>query len=132
MVRRLRTEDLPAVNKTLMEMVSQASGKRKEKLLEFYKYILHHQDGLLDLEQRGYALHCSSMGVIECNVDKLVVHRMKGRGCCWRLHGIRAMLALCRNCDQLKYHAYQYLPVQTPKNNVRRLFNVEVEYSEAL
>jgi hypothetical protein len=53
-----------------------------------------HQDGLLDLECRGYSLPVH-LGAIEGNVDKLVVHRMKGTDCSWRLPGVRAMLALC-------------------------------------
>jgi hypothetical protein len=72
------------------------------------------------------------LGGIEGNVDKLVVHRMKGHGCSWRLRGIRAMLALCRNCEQLKLHAYHYLPTQVPKKKYHCLTNLEVEYSEAL
>ena len=72
------------------------------------------------------------LGGIEGNVDKLVVHRMKGRGCSWRLPGLRAMLALCRNCEQLKLHAYRYLPTQVPDKNYHRLPNLEVEYSEAI
>ena len=106
--------------------------KAKRELLEdFYKYVHNNQDGLLDLNCRGYP-HPVVLGGIEGNVDKLVVHRMKGRGCSWRLRGIRAMLALCRNCDQLKLHAYHYLPTQSPKKDYHCLPNLEVEYSEAL
>jgi len=32
----------------------------------------------------------------------------------------------------LKLHAYQYLPVETPKKGYHCLPNLEVEYSEAL
>ena len=72
------------------------------------------------------------LGAIEGNVDKLVVHRMKGRGCSWRLRGLRAMLALCRNSDALKHHSYQYLPLSVPNKSVHRVQNLDVEYSEVL
>ena len=42
------------------------------------------------------------------------------------------MLALCRNCDQLKLHAYHYLPTQAPEKIYHRSPNLEVEYSEAV
>lgn len=42
------------------------------------------------------------------------------------------MLVLCRNCDQLKLHAYHYLPTQAPEKIIHCLSKLEVEYSEAL
>jgi hypothetical protein len=131
MVTRLRREGFTAIQDELRKQIEQAEGKKKDKLKDFYKYVCHNQDGLLDLEQRGFT-HPACLGGIEGNVDKLVVHRMKGRGCSWRLRGLRAMLALCRNCDQLKLHAYHYLPTQAPEKIIHRLPNLEVEYSEAL
>jgi hypothetical protein len=131
MVTRLRREGFAAVNNELRELIEQAEGKKKDKLKDFYRYVGNNQDGLLDLEMRRFT-HPACLGGIEGNVDKLVVHRMKGRGCSWRLPGLRAMLALCRNCDQLKLHAYHYLPTQVPEKIIHRLPNQEVEYSEAL
>jgi hypothetical protein len=131
MVTRLRREGFDAIHAELRKQIEQAEGKRKDKLKDFYKYVCNNQDGLLDLEQRRFTLP-ASLGGIEGNVDKLVVHRMKGRGCSWRLPGLRAMLALCRNCNQLKLHAYHYLPTQAPEKIIRRLPNLEVEYSEAI
>jgi hypothetical protein len=131
MVTRLRREGFAAVHDELRKQIEQAEGKKKDKLNDFYKYVCHNQDGLLDLEQRRFT-HPACLGGIEGNVDKLVVHRMKGRGCSWRLRGLRAMLALCRNCDQLKLHAYHYLPTQAPKKTYHRSPNLEVEYSEAI
>jgi hypothetical protein len=131
MVTRLRQEGFAAVQHDLRKMIDQAEGRKRELLEDFYKYVHNNQDGLLDLKYRGYS-HPVVLGGIEGNVDKLVVHRMKGRGCSWRFRGIRAMLALCRNCDQLKLHAYQYLPTQIPKKEYHCLPNLEVEYSEAL
>jgi len=86
---------------------------------------------LLDLEHRGVDLP-AYLGGIEGNVDKLVVHRMKGRGCSWRLRGLRAMLALCRNCEALKQHSYRYLPLAVPTKSVHRVQKLDVEYSEVL
>jgi len=131
MVTRLRREGFAAVHDELRKQIEQAEGKKKDKLKDFYKYVCNNQDGLLDLEQRRFT-HPACLGGIEGNVDKLVVHRMKGRGCSWRLRGLRAMLALCRNCDQLKLHTYHYLPTQAPEKIIHRLPNLEVEYSEAL
>jgi len=131
MVTRLRREGFAAVQDELRKLIEQAEGKKKDKLKDFYKYVCHNQDGLLDLEMRRFT-HPACLGGIEGNVDKLVVHRMKGRGCSWRLPGLRAMLALCRNCDQLKLHAYHYLPTQAPEKIIHRSPNLEVEYSEAL
>lgn len=131
MVTRLRREGFSAVYAELREQIEQAGGKQKDKLKDFYKYVCNNQDGLLDLEQRRFT-HPACLGGIEGNVDKLVVHRMKGRGCSWRLRGLRAMLALCRNCDQLKLHAYHYLATQAPEKIIHRLPNLEVEYPEAL
>jgi hypothetical protein len=131
MVTRLRREGFAAVHDELRNLIEQAEGKKKDKLNDFYKYVCHNQDGLLDLDQRRLT-HPACLGGIEGNVDKLVVHRMKGRGCSWRLRGLRAMLALSRNCDQLKLHAYHYLPTQAPDKIIHRSPNLEVEYSEAL
>jgi hypothetical protein len=131
MVTRLRREGFAAVNDELRKLIEQAEGKKKDKLKDFYRYVGNNQDGLLDLDQRGITCP-ANLGGIEGNVDKLVVHRMKGRGCSWRLPGLRAMLALCRNCNQLKLHAYHYLPTQAPEKIAHRLSNQEVEYSEAL
>jgi hypothetical protein len=58
------------------------------------------------------------------------VHRMKGRGCSWRLPGVRAMLALCRNADQLRSYAYRYLPLQTPPRRYHTTQVLDVQYSE--
>lgn len=131
MVTRLRREGFVAVQDELRKQIDQTEGKQKDRLKDFYKYVRNNQDGLLDLDQRGFT-QPACLGAIEGNVDKLVVHRMKGRGCSWRLPGLRAMLALCRNCDQLKLHAYHYLPTQVPEKTIHRLPNLEVEYSEAL
>jgi hypothetical protein len=131
MVTRLRREGFAAVHDELKKLIEQAEGKKKDKLKDFYRYVCNNQDGLLDLEMRRFT-HPACLGGIEGNVDKLVVHRMKGRGCSWRFRGLRAMLALCRNCDQLKLHAYHYLPTQAPEKIYHPSHNLEVEYSEAL
>lgn len=120
MVKKLRQQGFTAVSQELRQWVEQASGKRKEKLEQFYQYIDYQQDGLLDLSQRGYSRELGSLGAIEGNVDKLVIHRMKGRGCCWKLRGARAMLALCQHKETLKHLAFQYLPLEPPKKPDRR------------
>jgi hypothetical protein len=128
-VTRLRHEGFKAVAPELKQHIQQAEGNQQKLLLDFYRYVLNNQDGLLDLEYRACPLP-ACLGAIEGNVDKLVVHRMKGRGCSWRLPGIRAMLALCRNTDQLRSYAYHYLPLQTPLRTYHTTQFLEVEYAE--
>ncbi len=128
-VTRLRHEDFNVVAPELQQHIQQAEGNQQKLLLDFYRYVLNNQDGLLDLEYRACSLP-ACLGAIEGNVDKLVVHRMKGRGCSWRLPGVRAMLALCRHADQLRSHAYRYLPLQTPPRTYHTTQFLEVEYSE--
>ena len=130
-VTRLRQEGFDRVQPYLRELINQSRGKQKEKLDEFYKYVHHNQDGLLDLPYRGLS-YSACLGAIEGNVDKLVVHRMKGRGCSWRFPGARGMLAICRNADQLRNHAYRYLPIQAPHKTYQHMQNLEVEYADAI
>ena len=129
-VTQLRQYGFDSVQSDLRKLIQQSYGRREQKLKEFYRYVHHNQDGLLDLECRGYSLPVR-LGAIEGNVDKLVVHRMKGRGCSWRLPGVRAMLALCRNADQLRYHAYRYLPIQSSVTSYHSRQILDVQYSEA-
>lgn len=128
-VSQLRHKGFSSVSNDLRQRIEQSEGRERQKLKEFYSYIHHNQDGLLDLEHRGVDLP-AYLGGIEGNVDKLVVHRMKGRGCSWRLRGLRAMLALCRNCDDLKHHSYRYLPLVIPYKNNHGVQKLDVEYSE--
>jgi len=128
-VSQLRQKGFSSVTNDLRQRIEQSEGKERQKLKEFHSYIYNNQDGLLDLERRGIDLP-AYLGGIEGNVDKLVVHRMKGRGCSWRLPGLRAMLALCRNCDALKQHSYRYLPLSVPNKSFHRVQKLDVEYSE--
>lgn len=130
-VSRLSHEGFSSVTQDLSQRIEQSEGREKQKLKEFFSYVHNNQDGLLDLQERGVDLP-AYLGGIEGNVDKLVVHRMKGRGCSWRLRGLRAMLALCRNCEALKQHSYQYLPLSIPNKSVHRVQKLDVEYSEVL
>lgn len=131
LVKVIRQEGFQAVQSVLSEMIQQSDGKRRKKLREFYRYLYKNRDGLLDLEHRGIS-QSAKLGAIEGNVDKIVVHRMKGRGCSWRLTGIRAMLALGRNAEQLGTHAYFYFPVQSNHKDHRRMQNLSIEYSETI
>ena len=130
-VAQLHQGGFSSVSKELRQRIERSEGKERQKLKEFYSYIHNNQDGLLDLKQRGIDLP-ACLGGIEGNVDKLVVHRMKGRGCSWRIRGLRAMLALCRNCDDLKNHSYRYLPLSVPGKSIHRVQKLDVEYCEVL
>jgi hypothetical protein len=128
-VKILRTRGFEEARDSLQDCMEYAEGKQKEQINDFYKYIQNNQDVLLDLEHRG----CGSptfLGAIEGNVDKLVVHRMKSHGCCWRIQGLQAMLALCRHKEELKVHAYQYLPISITKSPHRKSAMIEQDYSE--
>lgn len=131
MVEKLRQQGFGAVVQELRQQIEQASGKERDRLKQFYQYIDSQQDGLLDLSCRGYSSELGNLGAIEGNVDKLVIHRMKGRGCCWKLRGARAMLAICQNKEALKHQAFHYLPLddsEKPKRRGRKL----VDQSEYL
>lgn len=131
LVTRLRQEGFESVRLDLMQMIQQVTGQKRTKLEDFYRYVYHNRDGLLDLQYRGLSvLPC--LGAIEGNVDKLVVHRMKGRGCSWRLRGLRAMLAICRNADVLRRHAYRYFPLESPPQSKRSVQPLDVEYAETI
>ncbi len=130
-VTQLHEGGFSSVSIDLRQCIERSEGRERQRLQDFYNYIHNNQDGLLNLEHRGIDLP-ACLGGIEGNVDKLVVHRMKGRGCSWRLRGLRAMLALCRNCDALKHHAYRYLPLMVPHKNNHVTQKLDVEYSEVL
>jgi hypothetical protein len=129
-VARLQKEGYAAVSDELQGYVQQAQGKPQEKLLEFKEYVSNNQEGLIDLKHRGLEVG-SCLGAIEGNVDKLVAHRMKGRGCSWRLRGAKVMLALCRHREELRSHAYAYLPLSTPPRTYRETQVLGVEYEQA-
>ncbi len=101
-------------------MIERAEGQRNEKLRGFYRYLYNLQDGLLDLERRDSACQPATLGAIEGTLDKLVVHRLKGRGRCRRLRGARAMLALCQHKETLKDPAFPVLPGEGSKPPRRR------------
>ena len=75
---------------------------------------------MLDLSQRGYSSELGSLGAIEGNMDKLVIHRIKGRGCCWKLRGAKAMLAHCQHKETLKHLAFHDLLLEIPEKPNRR------------
>lgn len=128
---QLRQHGFDIVRKELEQQIELAEGKKKEHLKEFFTYLQNNQDGLLDLQPRGYD-QPACLGAIEGNVDKLVVHRMKGRGCSWRLPGVRAMLTLCRHREQLKEHAFRYRPIHPHAIKGRHSSNLTVQYSETV
>jgi hypothetical protein len=80
METRLRRESFSAVRAELREQIEQPEGNQKDKRKYFYKYVRNNQYGLLDLDQCGFILP-TWHGDVEGNVDKLLVHRMKGCGC---------------------------------------------------
>jgi hypothetical protein len=114
MMNTLYRQGVGEIEQELAQRIARAEGRSQKELKKFYHYLQNNQDGLVDLKYRNLpnADRVWNLGAIEGNVDKLVVHRMKGRGCSWRISGAQAMLALCRHKEELKEHAYQYLPLE--------------------
>jgi hypothetical protein len=120
----LFSDGFDAVSDTLYDCIKTAKGKKKEEMQKTYYYLRNHQDALVDLDKRGFDnLNFSSMGSIEGNVDKTVVHRMEGRGCCWRTEGATAMLAILRHRDELQRHCFKYLSVPPIPKRFNRVKN---------
>ncbi len=130
-VTRLRQEGFDAVKPEMQQHIQQAEERKQKLLIEFYQYVHNCRDGLLDLLFRGCS-HPACLGAIEGNVDKLVVHRIKGRGCSWRLPGLRAMLALCRNKELLLFHAYHYIPLTLPHKSRHQIQFIKVDHSDVI
>jgi hypothetical protein len=130
-VIRLRQEGFDAVKPEMQQHIQHAEVGKQKLLIEFYLYVHNHRDGLLDLKFRDCS-HPACLGAIEGNVDKLVVHRIKGRGCSWRLPGLRAMLALCRNKELLLFHAYHYIPLTLPNKSRHQIQFIKVDHADAV
>lgn len=130
-VSQRRYKGFSSVTQYLNQRIEQSEGRENPKLKEFFSYIHNNQDGLLDLQERGVDLP-PCLGGIKGNVYKLVVHRMKGRGYSWRLRGLRVMLALCRNCEALIQHSYQYFPLTIPHKNNHVVQKLDIKYLEVL
>lgn len=117
----------PVSNK-LLQCIAKAKGNRREYMIRVYKYLSNNQDALQDLDQRGFNnLTFGNLGAIEGNVNKLVAHRMDGRGCSWRTSGAKAMLAILRHKDTLQNHAFHYRPMNTSQKRVNRVVPAENE-----
>jgi len=122
LVRRSFREGIEAVAEELVEYVMKRTGRSRQKLEEFCRYLVRNVDGLVDyrirlgLKEEEHP----GLGAIEGNVDKLVVQRMKGRGRSWRLAGAKAMLALCRHrtaLAKLALHLPPPLALTKSRNN---------------
>jgi hypothetical protein len=133
MLQKLYEKGIGAIEKELAQRIAQAEGGKQKELIHFYHYLQSNQRGLMDLKHRNCPEgdHAHTLGAIEGNVDKLVVHRMKGRGCSWRLAGALAMLALCRHKEEIKNHVYHYLPTQSaiPVSLVRSHISPRVHHA---
>lgn len=126
--RRLFTQGFDAVRPELTLAIRSAKGKQKERMQQAFAYLENNQDALLDLDRRGLKhKHFYSLGCIEGNVDKLAVHRMKGRGCCWRLPGAEAMLAILRHKHQLLQHAFVYQPIVQPDSHYNKVKSSQLQ-----
>jgi hypothetical protein len=115
LLREMYEKGVGAIEKDLAQRIAHTEGGKQKELIQFYHYLQNNQEGVIDLKYRNCPEgdHAHTLGAIEGNVDKLVVHRMKGRGCSWRLAGAQAMLALCRHKEELKDHVYRYIPIHS-------------------
>lgn len=120
-VHRCCTLGLMAVEDELRAFMAQADGAQRKKMGDFAKYVYQNADVLVDYDRR--LASCSgkrcTLGAIEGNVDKLVVHRMKGRGRSWRRIGARAMLALCRHKAGIQQTAFRLPQPQSNQTSNR-------------
>jgi len=121
LVHRCCTLGLEAVEDELRELLFKAVGTRREKIGKFANYLYQNADVLIDYERRlpEGSEYCCGLGAIEGNVDKLVVHRMKGRGRSWSRTGARAMLALCRHKTELQQKAFRLPPLHPDEGRNR-------------
>lgn len=102
----------PAIEETLKAYEKTGSRSKRKERRECLSYLRNHADALLALEQRALPYsNLTSLGAMESNVDKLVAHRMKTKGCSWSRHGARAMLAILANRKQLSEHAFQFTEI---------------------
>jgi len=109
LVHRCCTLGLEAIEDELRELMATADSAQKKKINVFAKYVYQNADVLVDYTRRlplNFGIQCG-LGAIEGNVDKLVVHRMKGRGRSWSRAGARAMLAICRHKADLQRKAFR-------------------------
>lgn len=121
-LRDLFTEGFEAIAGDLEDCVRNTKGKKKEKMIETFSYLQNNKDALVDLDRRGFSgLTFSTLGAIEGNVDKLVAHRMEGRGCCWSYAGAQSILAVLRHKEELQHHCFQYRTVPCGKKQANRV-----------
>lgn len=119
--KSLYSQGFDAISADLLGCIHSSRGKKKEQMQKTYQYLENNQDALMDLDKRGYAdLSFCSLGVIEGNVDKLVVHRMQGRGCSWRSNGAAAMLAILRHKDELKDNSFMFASIPSAHTSLSR------------
>lgn len=110
----------------LLANIAKSKGENKKKKLKTYKYLFNNRDGLLDLDKRGLPVkHFCTLGAAEGNVDKLVCHRMRGRGCSWSWSGARAMLAVLPHVQELSQHVFEYRPVAVGQSKKQRIKKTE-------
>jgi hypothetical protein len=115
--KKLFSEGFEAISGDLSACILKVRGKKKENMQDTYQYLQNHQDALIDLDKRGLPdIAFCKFGTIKGVVDKSVVHRMKGRGCSWRIPGAQFMLAVLRHLHELIDHSFQY-PLIPPTGN---------------
>ena len=128
--KKLFSEGFEAVSDQLLNCIGKTKDKRRNHMIQVYKYLQNNQEALLDLDKRGYPfLSFGNLGAIEGNVDKLVVHRMEGRGCCWRMTGAKAMLAILRHKEALQNHAFLYQPIVPKRRRINRVVPTKEQQS---
>jgi hypothetical protein len=88
--------DVSASLQILEASLRQATGEARQRMVKAYNYLRDNSMGIgdyrLKFNQEGLGLRHT--GVMEGNVDKLVVRRMKNQGMSWTLKGIRRLLCV--------------------------------------
>lgn len=80
----------------MAEAMKKAKGEQSLRMARAYRYIQENSSGIgdyrLSLGEEGKTLRHT--GVIEGNIDKLIVRRMKNQGMSWTVKGLRQLLCV--------------------------------------
>jgi hypothetical protein len=112
----------------MAEAIAQAKGEQAARLKMAYHYMWENRSGIADY--RSYPDRQNGIrhtGVIEGNVDKLVVRRMKNQGMSWSLRGISRLLCVRflvlegKLMDWLKQSTIPVAEIPMPVKSIRRI-----------
>ena len=98
-LNQLYEQGFAAVESQLLDVVAKGDKARVKARLSCLEYLRNHADEIIK---------APSLGSVESNIDKYVVHRMKTRGVSWSLEGAQAMLSILQYKNELYEHSFPY------------------------